>query len=182
MTRVRGTLLGSSITALRERGLYEAYLAALGESEREELVTLVPMSWIDIELALTHYRLVDRLVPDPEVQRAIGRSVGTRVQESYLKTLVRSLRVAGVVGPRRLLQRMPSIWSRVFEGGAVGVDQTGPKDVLLRVEGVPLFAVPYFGNACEGVFQVGLELITRKAFVRQVAVSEDALSMGASWV
>ncbi|HBQ09760.1 MAG TPA: hypothetical protein DEF51_00740 [Myxococcales bacterium] len=182
VSAVRGTLLGGSMNMLGERGLREAYYDLLPEEHHEAAMSLLAMSWIPLPFAEAHYRAMQALVSDPEVQRASGLFVGERVQKSYLSTVVAALRASGVVTPARLLTRMPTIWDRMFRGGSVGIDQIGPKDLRVRAAGLPLFSIPYFRQGWEGVWKSGLGLVTRKTYLRRVKVDADRYDMTIAWV
>lgn len=182
VTAVRGTLLGGSLRTMQQLGLREAYFEQLPSQHHEAVMALVPMSWIPTDVAMAHYRAMDALVSDPKEQRASGHFVGERVQRSYLHTLVRALQATGLVTPPRLLERMPTIWGRMFRGGAVSISQVGPKDLRVRTVGLPLFSVPYFREGWEGVWESGLSLVTRKIYVRRLGRSDDSLDMTLAWV
>jgi len=179
---VRGTLLGSSLHALRERGLEAQYYERLPEEHREDMMALVAMSWVEVPLALAHYRTMQALISDPIEQRAAGMRVGDRIQKSYLSTVIAALRATGAVTPRRLLARMPTIWARMFRGGAVGVVDVGPKDVEVTATGVALFEVPYFRHGWEGVWESGLGLSARKVYVTARDHGPDRMTIRVAWV
>lgn len=181
-THVRGTLLGGSLRAIDDNGLREVYYEALPVEHRDAMMALVPMTWVPMERALAHYQVLNELVTDPAMQRRAGHVVGERVQRSYLSTLVRALSVTGLVDPRRLLSQMPKIWARVIQGGSIAVDDAGPKDLEVRVSGVPLFGISYFRGGWIGVWESSLSLVSRTVYVKPKATRDEQYRMIVSWV
>ncbi|MBP7682339.1 MAG: hypothetical protein KBB95_10615 [Deltaproteobacteria bacterium] len=179
---IRGTLIGSSLQAMRERSLNDDYFAVLDPMHHEAIRTLVPQSWVEMPLAMAHYRAMDTLITSNEEVLAIGRAVGDRVQKSYIATLIRGLKATGAVDPARVLSRAPSISERIFRGGGVKVLRDGPKDISVHFIGVPLCAVRYFRWGFGGVVQGGLELVVRRVYVTPRQTSETSMALKVSWV
>src|SRR5438105_14521143 len=96
VSEVRSTLIVSAIQTLRARGLYERYMAQLPPAVRSEVQSLIAGAWLPIELALEHYRAMDRLGLDAVTVEAIGGEVGERANKSMLSIVVRLSREAGV--------------------------------------------------------------------------------------
>ncbi len=55
--------------------------------------------WLSIDVALAHYRAIKSLKLDPEAFRENGRNLAEKLHNSFLGTLIRGLRVGGVVSP-----------------------------------------------------------------------------------
>ena len=179
---IRGTLIGSSLQAMRERDLNDAYFATLDPSFHEAIRTFTPQSWVEMPLAQAHYQTMDKLVPHDDEVVAIGRAVGDRVQKSYIATLIRGLRATGAVDPVRIMSRAPSSSQRIFRGGGLKVTQTGPKDVVVEFLAVPLCSVRYFRWGFAGVIQGGLQLVTRQVYVNPRQTSDNSMVLKVSWV
>jgi hypothetical protein len=167
---------------MRERGLNDAYFAALDPSHHEGIRTFTPQSWVEMPLALAHYRAMDTLISNNDEVVAIGRAVGDRVQKSYLATITRALRATGAVDPARLIARAPSVSQRIFRGGGLRVLQTGPKDVTVEFIAVPLCAIRYFRWGFAGVVQGGMQLVTRRTYVTPRQTSDTSMVLAISWV
>jgi hypothetical protein len=84
LRHVRSTIVASGISALRHRGHFDAYAAALDAPSRDVLVTTVAGAWMPIQLAVTHYRACDAIQLTHDEIVGIGLEVGARVHENVL--------------------------------------------------------------------------------------------------
>ncbi len=183
VTGVRSTLLSSSLQTIRERCLVETYTKALPQRYHDQVLRTLAPVWLPLDAALAHYRAMDSLgLPEDQVL-SIGRSVGDRLQGTFLGTIVRGVRHAGVT-PWSFAAKIDRVWSRVFEGGAVGVFKWGPKDGIVSVRGLPLLEIDYFRIALRGVFAAGIETVTQKCYVREKrsSLGSDGVDFAISWV
>src|ERR1700683_8962 len=80
VSRVRGTLLLSSLRSIRARGILDRYVTALPGADRETIQSMVATTWLPMDLALAHYRACDALKLSAHEQIEIGREVGANVQ------------------------------------------------------------------------------------------------------
>jgi hypothetical protein len=166
-TGVRSTLLASSLRSLRGHGLYDVYLARVDPAWREAILDAVAGIWLPIDAALAHYRACDTLGLTPAQQMEIGREVGDRVHGTFLGTMIRSARTAGVT-PWTALGYTGKLYERLFVGGGACVLKVGPKDARCELAGNPLVDLTYFRNAFRGLYQVGVELFCTKAYVVEI--------------
>lgn len=181
--RVRSTLLASSLHAIRERDLFDRYQVLLPERYHEQVIhTLAPV-WLPIEVAVAHYNAVDALQLDDRTVYEIGRSVGDRLQGTFLGTIARGAQRSGVT-PWAILNKMDRVWGRIFEGGGgCAVFKLGPKEARAEVRGLPLVRCAYFRQGFRGVLAGGLEVIARKCYVNlQDSKHHDGLNFVVSWV
>ena len=180
---VRRTLISSSVSTLRERGHFDAYVRNLPEAHHEAVLRTMTPSWIDISHAVAHYGAADALNLGTDELQAIGSTVGDRIQSTFLGTLARRARDVGAA-PWLVLNNFQRLWERLMQGGATGVDKVGPKDVIIRIEGLPLSRYTYFRYGFVGVFQVGAGLLSRMCVVRCIesACDDDRLEYRISWV
>lgn len=183
VTSVRSTLLSSSLQAVRERSLVDAYTQALPTRYHDQVLRTLSPVWLPIDAAMAHYRAMESLRLSEDQVVAIGRSVGDRLHGTFLGTLVRGARHAGVT-PWSVAGKVERVWSRVFEGGAIGVVKLGPKEALVSVRGLRLLSVDYFRAGFQGVLCAGVETIARKCYVRETghALGPDEIDLVASWV
>jgi hypothetical protein len=177
VTRVRSTLVLSSLQSLRVRGLFESYLGALDPAAHAPILEIVAGVWLDMDVALAHYRACDALGLPADLQVAMGHDVSERVQGTVLGVTARAARGVGVT-PWTGLTQTPRLWDRVFDGGGgIEVRKMGPKDAQVELVGLPLLDVAYFRHAYRGAFLAGLELFCRRAYVDEL--DERRAAMGA---
>jgi hypothetical protein len=181
LTRVRSTIVTSALSALRERGHLDRYLAALDPTNRELIVTTVAGTWLPLDLVMTHYVACESLGLSNDECFAIGSAVGSRMHESVLH-LVRSLASGVGVTPWNAAARYDSFWTRLFDGGGFRLTKVGPKEGLTEFFQLPIARFAYFRSAFCGVSQVGTSLFTSKAYVRVVATTKDGFTIRSSWV
>ncbi|HEY2518430.1 MAG TPA: hypothetical protein VGI39_46495 [Polyangiaceae bacterium] len=180
--RVRSTIIAGGLAALRANGHFDSYAAALDGESREALLATVAGAWLPVDLALAHYRACDALQLSHADMLAIGLTVGSRAHDSLLLGLKQLASAAGVT-PWTLVSQYDRLWARTFDGGGFRILRVGPKDGVIELNQVPLAASPYFRSAFCGVNLSGLNLVTRKAFVRlQPGSGALSFSMRASWV
>lgn len=158
VSAVRSTLLQSSLATLKERGLGDRYFAKLDPSYHELIRNTLAPTWVPLDVAMAHYRACDALGLDREALMGIGQSVGDRIQGSYLGTIARGAKLAGIT-PWVLFRSFDRIWYRVFQGGAAGVTKVGPKDAIVEIERVPLARIEYFRIAFMGLFIAGAKFV-----------------------
>jgi hypothetical protein len=176
-SRVRTTLLVSSLQSLRKRGLQERYLELLPAEHHAVVRSMIAGQWMPMRVAEAHYEACEALGMDRREVNAIGREVGDRIEGSFLATMVR---MAGTVGatPWTALSYIDRLYDRIFAGGGgVCVYKLGPKDAEAHFVGVPVCRTSYFRGAMAGVFEVGTELFCTKAYAKEVP--EAATTMGA---
>ena len=174
VTRVRSTLVCASRQALEQRGLLASYAAKIGPEQRSALETAVPGRWLEIELALAHYRAIDALELTMSDQLGLGGSVGTSVHGTLVATMVRMAQGLGLT-PWTGVNQYARLWDRLFMGGGLMVEKLGERDALVSMYNLSLLSVPYFRNALRGLQENGLSTIWRwsKLRVSEVPATND---------
>lgn len=182
-TRVRSTLLVSSIGALRRRDLLTRWSCELSAEDRASLEDAVAGTWLPISLGLSHYRACDALGLDRSEQAEIGAEVVRELQRTFLGTLLRLSAGLGVT-PWVGLEKFSQIYVRMFVGGGVRIVRLGPKEARADVVGLPLAAIAYFRNAYRGFIQAGCEFFSPHVFVTEIPhlCRESRLGFRISWV
>jgi len=183
MTRVRSTILVSGLNALRERGLYDKWAAAIDDASREAITTTIAGVWLPIDLVVRHYRACERLGLAHDEAFALGMTVGKRVQETMLH-LIRQVASEVGVTPWTIGAQYNRIFSRMFEGGGFRLLKDGPKDAVIEMLQIPLAEFSYFRSAFCGVNQAGMSLFTARSYVRIVpgSCSDTGFAIRVQWV
>lgn len=183
VTQVRGTLIGSSIIALKNAGHFEAYKKALPAEWHEHVLYAPAAAWLPIEIGVRHYEACNALGLSAHEVAAMGNAVAALTSKSVFLAAARVAREAGT-SPLTVLPLLPRLWARLFQGGHLRGFQTGPKDVRMEVVGCVLLESPYFRNALRGLATALVEPVARKVLVREVPLKGDrqALSFLFSWV
>lgn len=181
---LRGTILSTSYSFVREAGLEHKYKQRVPALLASRLPVDVALNWYPMGLAMAHYTIMEELFPDPSVQIQNGRKSSEVTQNPHLKTIMRGLSSAGPLNPMSLLKRTPRLFERMVEGGGIGVWQTGPKDARVELVGFPMIRMSYVRNGWQGMFESGVNLISRRCFVRQDEASQrdDRMAFNISWV
>ena len=181
---MRSTLLQGSLQALKEFGLYERWNTQIGTAERDLIVESIAPVWLPVEIALAHYEACDRLEVDEAQMALIGAAVGTRVQGTLLSTAGKLARNAGVT-PDVAARCFSPLWARLFQGGSLQIEQTGPKDLVLEFRQSVLTRCPYFrGTLCGNVGSATKLLGTKVSYTKQLSydAGKDRLLVKLSWV
>lgn len=183
VTKVRSTLLMSSLQALREAGSYERYVEILPTQYHEKILFSSAPEWLPVEVAQAHYRACDGLQLDEDALAQIGMHVSNRIMGTFLGTLLRSSRNLGT-SPWIALKQYDRLWQRIFVGGACSVEQAGPKDAVIRSYGIPMLETQYFRTAYVGVIHGAGVVFAKSSFERELkppdGIHSSAIQM--SWV
>jgi hypothetical protein len=178
---MRGTLLATSIARLKETGHYERYLAELPSASSDAILYALPMSWVPIELMLTHCHACDRLELSHEILMQLGSQTASTIMQTFFQKLLH----ASGLSPWVAMESIGRLWDRIHEGGAVTLIRKGPKDVYIEQRGNPLASSRYFTTGAQGFYNSLAELFSNKAYVRAVKPRQaDANSFAfvVSWV
>jgi hypothetical protein len=142
VTEARSTLIVAGLQTLRAKGLYDRYAELLPPEIRQDIMSLVAGLWIPGDLALEHYRTMDRLQLGKSAIETIGAEVATRGSKTVL-----SHGAAARQGD-------PTPWDRLvasrrnldtnWRGSDIMISKEGPNDALFVWAGQPCASVPYF--------------------------------------
>lgn len=158
-THVRGTMIASSLRAMRARELEEAYHAALHPDFRDAIEHLEAQSWVPMPVGIAHYAAMDAIITVAAEQVRIGEEVGSRVHGAFLQTIVKSVRaVAGDVVPLAAT-KLPIVFDRLIRGGATRVVQLGDDELSIELHGLPLARFAYVTNGMLGLLRVAFGLV-----------------------
>lgn len=172
VTKVRSTLITSSLTSLRARGLFPRYDAAQRSVHRNLILSCVAGEWLDLEVARAHYETCEALGLTPEEQYAIGKDVSKRLHDTFLGLVVKAARGVGVT-PWLLLAKGNTMQSRLNQGGGIRVTRLSAHAARVEVARCPLMAIPYQRHALLGVYAAGVELLASHVSARILASESE---------
>lgn len=185
VTHVRGVLLAGSLLALKELSLYDRYVASLPSEHRDTILYGVAASWVPIGVALVHYQTCDTLALSPAELRMAGERVSKQLADTFMATLVRASRDAGLNALWVAVKQSDRVWDRLFTGGGCTVLRTSPKDLTFEIHGVPLASTTHFRNAHLGLAQSLASLFCKAVFVKPVrprVPHPHTIATAISWV
>jgi len=168
VTRVRSTLITSSVQALRRRGHEAAYFARLSPDHAKEVSGLIAGVWLPLGLAMAHYGAIDALPLTATERLEMGNEVSTQVQASVLATFARAATNVGVT-PWTGLSQFQRLYDRLMDGGACAVTRVGPKEARVEVVQNALVGISYFRTAFRGFIVASCELFTKKVYGYDIA-------------
>jgi hypothetical protein len=166
-TALRSTLITSSLTSLRERGLFERYDSLQTSPQRQLILNVVAGGWLPMEAGLAHYRACDALGLSEEEQIAIGKDVSKRVHETFLNLIVKAARGVGMT-PWLLLPRGNDMQKQLCLGGGVRIWKVGPKSARVELAAMPQLAIPYVRHGLMGLYLGAVELLANNVTARIV--------------
>ena len=167
VTALRSTLISSSLSSLRERGLFERYDALQTSPHRHKILNLVAGEWLPLEVGLAHYQACDGLGLSESEQFAIGKDVSRRIHETFLNLVVKAARGVGMT-PWILLPRGNSVNGRLCIGGGLRIWKVGEKSVRIELARMPQLAIPYVRNGLVGLYAAAIELLAENVTARIV--------------
>lgn len=162
-TRIRSTLITASLDALRRHGHFDRYQKLLPREERDVVLSCVAGVWLPIQVGIAHYTACDSLSLSADAIATMGSDVSERVQASFLATLAKLAKTAGVTPWTGLLQ-FQRLWDRVLDGGGVAVVKLGPKDARIDVVELPLIDIPYFHKAFRAFIVTGCQMFASRVY------------------
>jgi hypothetical protein len=173
----------SALQTVRARGLMDRYLETLPRPAHERILSLVAATWIPVELALDHYRAMDRLRLGDDVIDGIGAEVAERVNKSVLSIAVSLSKRAGAT-PWTALSVSHRINDTNWRGSDIAIYKLGPKEARYDWLGQPCASVPYFVTAFGGFLRGLGSLFSSKIYVRLAPghCSSKSVSYRLSWV
>jgi hypothetical protein len=158
ITSIRSTLITSSLASLRLRNLLPRYEAAQQSPHRDTILRCVAGAWLPLEVGFAHYRACDALGLSPEEQVEIGKDVSRRVHDTFLSTVARVARGAGVT-PWLLLAKGNTLQGRLYRGGGMRIVRLAAKSARVELARHGLLDLPYYRHAVLGVYTAGVELL-----------------------
>lgn len=182
-THLRGAALTLSLSEIEARGHSERYWGSAPRAQRAQLRAIDPLAWVEMELAMIHYRAIDALNLGPVESASIGRATAERSQSGLVSTLVRALQASGTLSPLGMLRRIDLLWSRNVRGGAACVRVLGPKDARVEFHSCAVAALSYVRFAWVGYFESALAPTSRRVVVRALQQTRsDCAAYAVSWV
>ena len=170
-------MITSSLASLRLRELLPRYQAAQQSPHRETILRCVAGEWLPLEVGFAHYRACDALGLSPEQQVEIGKDVSRRIHDTFLSTVAKMARGAGVT-PWLLLSKGNTLQSRLYRGGGMRIVRLGARSARVELAKHGLLDLPYYRNAVMGVYIAGVELLASNVSCRVLkAESSDPARM-----
>ena len=166
VTHVRGTLIVASRDQIKALGEYDRYLEALAPEANVEIVSLIAASWVPLAVARAHFEALDRLELEAEAIEGAAKAVAGKLHGVLLRTVAKAAQASGAT-PLSVVRALGTLWGRTFQGGGVGVKQTGPKEGLVYVVASPLLASRYHRTGLRTHIQMAADLFAERAFVRE---------------
>lgn len=186
VTATRGSLGVGVKKLLGATGHYDRYVELLPEEYREAAKFTLATSWVPAAQAVMHCQTVDALqLSEKEVQE-IGQVLGGYILDNLFANVLRAARNAGAeAGAWMCLKHADRVWNRVYQGGGVSVIQTGPKDAIVEVHGLPFAESPCF-RVMHCAFLRGIVMLVARTCVAKVARAREprrgTLAVSLSWV
>jgi hypothetical protein len=179
----RSTLIIGSQSALRERGLFDAYAQLVSAPFKDAILSAVPGQWLPLEAARAHYTACDALKLTDDVLVQIG-ALATRRASGTAITFARRVAQGAGVSPLTILAQSQRFWDNMWDGGNISVARTGPKDARVHVVGYPLANLHYNRVTMRGILVAAAELFCGKVYVKEVPAlcNDRCLGMHVSWV
>jgi len=163
---VRSTVLLGSMGALEKAGHKERWASLIPSETREALQYAVPGVWMRIEIALAHYRACEELGLPDDAAAQLGASTFSRIKGTLLGTMLRMAQGTAVT-PWTMLPHLQRFWNRAYDGAAIRIVKTGPKDAQLDLAQCALADNAYYRPALGGLLRSVLELFAARAYVRE---------------
>lgn len=181
VSRVRSTLISSSVRVLTECNRLAEYKERLPPHLHATIFGSVAGSWLDIDVALDHYRAVDALGLDIANQMSNGETVGETVR-NYLIGAGRQAAPTNGATPWAILPHTQRTWDRLYVGGDVSIEETGPKQFVRTIYGLPLCEIPYSRHASRGIMRSVVSRYCTKCEVTELASTTTTMQWQVTWL
>jgi hypothetical protein len=152
------------------RSVYEAALAELGATEREELLGTLAIGWVQISVQEAVYAALSRRLcrPASELHAEVARLSTMRNFATLWRALLR------LTTDSALIARAPLLYTRSYAQGRLSAEQTGPGRVRLTVCDWP--DIPEF--SLRGL-RIGIETVLQLAGRQDAVVTSEYAAGGA---
>ena len=178
---IRSTVLCSSVTELRARGLFDRYRAIVPDAAAEQILSAVAATWMPIATAEAHFGACELLGVSGNDVFEMGRASGQRLQQSVANAFLLLARGVGVT-PLAIFPTYARVWGRHFDGGTVIVERVGPKDVVLAIREQPLMRYAYFRHGFRGMTDAVVRMFAQTVYVRETAATALSATLRIAWV
>jgi hypothetical protein len=143
-------------------------------------------SWVPAEHNVVHCQTVDAMQLGEKELHRMGEMLASHLIDSLFATLLRSARSAGTeAGIWLFLKQADRVFARIYQGGACRVVQTGPKDAVFEMHGIPFASYAVY-RVLHCAFVRGAVMMIAKASVVKIARTREALpttlAVSLSWV
>ena len=186
ITHVRGILVAGSRAGLQSIGVYDRYVELLPAAHKDALLYYVANSWLPLEVTLAHFEACDRLGLARSHFDAIGGALADRLAKTFMGAALRTVRSMGADGQLVwAVSRTDRFLRRVYMGGGCTVEQRGPKDIVLQLNGVPFAGSAYYQGVLLSQTRALLGMMCRRLFAQIVPsrpLSRESLAIALSWV
>jgi hypothetical protein len=183
IVEARSTLIISGIQTLRAQGLYDRYLELLSQKMREQIMSLVAGLWIPAELAVEHYRTVDKLDLPRTTIESIGAEVAERAYKTVLSRVPAAARGADAT-PWTVLLLSHRNLDLNWKGSDMMITKEGPQEAIFIWAGQPCASIPYFVTSWGSFLHALTSLSCTRARHRLVPerCSPTTITIRLSWV
>lgn len=180
-TAVRSTMIIASLRALRRRGCLDRYVAAVDADARDPLLALASPAWVPIALAEAHYEACDALGLSVTDMLEIGAEV-SRIDAAGAHVLIGIARAGGIT-PWSFLDRLPTSWDRMYQGGAFRVTKAGPKEAHVVLAGNRLARFGYWRVGVRGIGEALFRQFCSRVYIKEAVTRRtvDSASYIISW-
>lgn len=181
---VRGTVLVTSLRALKARNLYDAYMAKLDAKQRQNILSVAAATWVPLDVAIAHYAACNALELPKTVIEDIGSEAGRFINETVVGVMVRRVAREAGASPWLAFGHADKLTGRMWQGSGISIIKVGPKEARLEWVGQPLAALPYFRIAYKAFVHGIATLFCDVVFVRDIPAlcSDTTLTYRCSWV
>jgi hypothetical protein len=182
LNAARGSIVVMDWQLLRERSLYDAYVAGVDPQLWAALSEATAGSWVPIEQLHAHYRALDALQLSEAQVQEIGWNVGERVHGAFLHTLMRLAGKCGV-SPWLALEQTYKLWTRSWRGGAIVVHRLARTTARVSLSEAPICSSLFFCNSLGGAVAAGVSPFGKDVQVEVIAGSRTPSTVGfrVSW-
>lgn len=182
-SKVRGTVLVSSLRGLRTRGHLDGYMAKLDRRHHEAIAAITAATWLPMELALAHYRACEELDLEPQTIEAIGAESGNLINQTVLTVVAKLSKESGVT-PWFALSNANKMVQRTWVGSSLAVWKLGPKEARFEWIQQPISRFRYCRLAFAAFTSAICSHFARAIYVREIPqrTKDTEVSYRVSWV
>lgn len=147
---LRRMLVHSSLTELKNFGLFERYTRVMDPQALQTINELIGPGWMPIALAQAHYHACDQLaLPEQQIYEAGMRS-GEKTGDQLM---VAGAKGGGPIDERTawtMITAFSRMGRRIYDGGSSQYVRLAGKKLLIEHRGNPLYAIHYYRIAHGG--------------------------------
>jgi hypothetical protein len=156
----------------------------LPEAYRDQILYALASSWVPVAVSTAHFERLDRIpLSDTQITR-MAEPMAAGLLHDRFASLGRVARSHGAeVGVWVGSKQSDRVFARMYNGGSIKVNQVGPKDAIIEVNGLPFASSRSFRLSHYAFMRSVFSFSTKPCICKALPQAKpERLAVSLSWV